>query len=185
MPGWNALFPRWWHQWQLEVASLALSRHGLWGFHEACLDGLYEAIEPRLAARYPAQRLKQTQASLHAVSIDHLTSDLYLTRDTILHRQYVDERLAYVTLQPTDLYRYLTHRDGYALPVRPTFRIFHQEALQTAQAVDVLVDSDESEIDRAYYLRRYQGIFHEAFVVYGLFASLAGLTLPSPPTASA
>jgi hypothetical protein len=179
MRDWLAEIKDWWHQRRLEALQMTMKRQGLWGVHAECLAGLDVLIRPRLKAHYPGNVLKKTIALLHSPTIDHLTSDLYRMAETIRKSEYVDERLAYLTLMPRPFFTYLAHRDGYAISVDRAYAIFHAQAMDAAHAIDSLAEEEEEDTDSRYYLRRYQGILTETLYVYQLFAHLTGLYFPA------
>lgn len=185
MKRWRPRLLTWWHQRQLDALYFTLHRQALWGIHAECLSALDGLIRPRLKAHYPSEVLKRTKALFHAPSIDHLTSDIFRMTETIMHEGYVDERLSYVTQEMRHLHAYLTHRDGYALPVDRAYAIFHAQALEAAQVIDGLAQDEEEDTDSRYYLRRYQGLLNEIFTVYRLFAFLADLHFPTTESGDA
>lgn len=182
MRTWRSQWSRWWTQRQLDALYFTTHRQGLWGVHGECLESLGEHIQPHLAKTYTGESLKLTLAPLHAPTIDVLVSDMHRMAETIVQEQYVDERLVYSDREPRHLHAFLTHRDGYALPVDLAFTIFHQQALRVAQAMDGLHTTEDESSDAHYYLRRYRGLLEEILTVYDLFASLAQLHLPALQT---
>jgi hypothetical protein len=178
---------RGWNQRLLTGGHLALAKQDKWGLSSQALEFLNDMIRPLLGKQKLFTNLRDVTAPLQTETIDHLTSDLFVVRQTMESRKkkgmgYADDRSGpvYILPVPRTAAAYLAMASGRALQPMEAYVTFYTMAYQLAQEMDEVLQEEAINDDDwyNYYNRRYKSVFEETFEVMRLFARLAGLDCP-------
>jgi hypothetical protein len=184
---------RGWSRRLLVGGHLALSKQNQWGFTTQSLDFLNDLIRPLLSRQTLFTNLRDVRATLQTDTIDHLTSDLFVVKQTMEKRNkkgmgYLDDRTGpvYILPVPRTAAAYLAMASGRALQPMEAYVTFFNMAYQLAQEMDEVLQEEATNDDDwyNYYNRRLASVFEETFEVMRMFARLVGLDCPPLTTST-
>lgn len=177
---------RGWHQRLITGGHLALTKQNQWGITTQTLSFLNDIIGPALKRQTLYSNLRDVHAVLQTETIDQLTGDLFIVKQTMDKHEYLDGRSSIVYVSPVKRSAawYLSTVTGRALQPHEAYVTFFNMLTQVAEAMDEVLRHDIAKDDdfHAYYTLRYASVLEEAFEVLRLFARLVGLDCPPHTT---